>query len=158
MFTIAREAAIPAEIYHLKASGRRNWGRMPAILARIERARAEGLDVAADQYPWTASSNALAASLPAWVQEGGADAMVRRLTDPATRARAKQDFLAGPGNEDWPEGAARVLVTSVLNPALKRLEGRTIAEIARDEGKDPFDACSTSSSPTGATPRASASR
>ena len=140
VFTIAREAAIPAEIYHLKASGKRNWGRMPAILARIERARAEGLDVAADQYPWTASSNALAASLPAWVQEGGADAMVRRLTDPATRVRAKQDFLAGPGNEDWPEGAARVLVTSVLNPALKRLEGKTIAEIARDEGKDPLDA------------------
>jgi dihydroorotase/N-acyl-D-amino-acid deacylase len=140
VFRIAREAAIPTEIFHLKASGRRNWGRMPAILARIEQARAAGLDVAADQYPWTASSNALAASLPAWVQEGGADAMVRRLTDPAARARAKQEFLAAPGNEDWPEGAARVLVTSVLSPALKHYEGKTIAEIARAEGKDPLDA------------------
>jgi dihydroorotase/N-acyl-D-amino-acid deacylase len=66
--------------------------------------------------------------------------MVRRLTDPAARERARRDFLASPANADWPEGAARVLVTSVLNPALKRHEGRTIAEIARDEGKDPLEA------------------
>jgi dihydroorotase/N-acyl-D-amino-acid deacylase len=140
VFRVAREAAIPAEIYHLKTSGKRNWGRMPAVLGRIEAARAEGLDVSADQYPWTASSNALAASLPVWVREGGAPAMVRRLTDPATRGRAREDFLKNPENEDWPEGASRILVTSVLNPDLKRHEGKTIADLAREEGKDPLEA------------------
>jgi N-acyl-D-amino-acid deacylase len=140
VFRIAREAEIPAEIYHLKASGERNWGRMPAILARIEAARAEGLDVTADQYPWTASSNGLDAALPVWVREGGAAAMVGRLTDPQTRARARADFLKLPENEDWPAGASRILITSVLNPALKPDEGKTIADIARDEKKDPLDA------------------
>ena len=105
VFRIAREAQIPAEIYHLKASGRRAWGRMPELLRRIEKARAEGLDVSADQYPWAASSNSLDASLPVWVREGGAERMVARLTDPATRARARADFLALPENADWPAGA-----------------------------------------------------
>jgi N-acyl-D-amino-acid deacylase len=140
VFRIAREAHLPAEIYHLKASGRANWGRMPHILARIEAARAEGLDVSADQYPWTASSNNLDASLPIWVREGGEGPLVSRLSDPPTRRRARADFLASPENVDWPEGAGRVLVTSVLNPELKRYEGKTIAEIAREQGKDPLDA------------------
>jgi dihydroorotase/N-acyl-D-amino-acid deacylase len=139
VFRVAREARLPAEIYHLKTSGKANWGRMPHVLERIEAARAEGLDVSADQYPWTASSNGLAASLPVWVQEGGAGAMVRRLTDPATRARAREDFLKSPGNADWPEGASRILITSVLDPGLKRYEGKTVADIAREEGKDPLD-------------------
>ena len=139
VFRIAREAAIPTEIYHLKTAGKRNFGEMPAVLRRIEAARAEGLDVVADQYPWTASSNALDASLPVWVREGGAEKMVARLRDPAQRARAREDFLKD--NEgNWPEHAAAILVTSVLNPALKKYEGRTIADIARDEGKDPLDA------------------
>jgi N-acyl-D-amino-acid deacylase len=140
VFRIAREAALPAEIYHLKASGERNWGKMPHILARIAQARAEGLDVTADQYPWTASSNGLDAALPVWVREGGAAAMVRRLGDPATRARVRADFLKLPENADWPAGASRILITSVLNPDLKPDEGKTIAEIARDEKKDPLDA------------------
>ena len=140
VFRIAREAQIPAEIYHLKASGRRTWGRMPELLRRIEEARAEGLDVSADQYPWAASSNSLDASLPVWVREGGAERMVARLTDPATRARARADFLAQPENADWPAGAARVLVTSVLNPELKRYEGLTLEQIAKERGADPVDA------------------
>src|SRR5262249_51555930 len=69
VFRIAREAAIPAEIYHLKTAGKPNFGKMPHVLERLERARAEGLDVSADQYPWTASSNGLDASLPVWVRE-----------------------------------------------------------------------------------------
>ncbi len=138
VFRIAREVPIPAQIYHLKTSGKPNWGRMPAVIKRIEAARAEGLDVSADQYPWTASSNNLDESLPIWVREGGADKLVARLRDPATRARARQDFLKD--NPDWPEGAARILITSVLNPALKKDEGKTIADIARLEGKDPLDA------------------
>jgi N-acyl-D-amino-acid deacylase len=140
VFRIAREAGIPAEIYHLKASGRRAWGRMPELLRKIEQARAEGLDVSADQYPWAASSNSLDASLPVWVREGGAERMVARLEDPATRARARADFLGLPENADWPAGAERVLVTSVLNPELKGCEGLTLGQIAKQRGKDPVDA------------------
>jgi len=138
VFRVAREAAIPAEIYHLKTAGERNWGRMPAVLKRLEEARALGLDVSADQYPWTASSNGLVDSLPSWVQEGGRGPLLVRLRDQATRARVRRDFLAE--NPGWPEDASRILITSVLNLDLKKYEGRTIAEIARDEGKDPLDA------------------
>jgi N-acyl-D-amino-acid deacylase len=136
---VAREAEIPAEIYHLKVAERRNWGRMPAVLKRIEQARREGLDVSADQYPWTASSNGLDASLPAWVREGGREKLVARLTDRATRERVRGDFLKE--NPDWADGgAARILVTTVLDPKLKPLEGRTIEAIAKEQGKDPLDA------------------
>jgi N-acyl-D-amino-acid deacylase len=137
VFRIAREAAIPAEIYHLKTSGKENWGRMPAVLKRLEEARAQGLDVSADQYPWTASSNALVDSLPAWLQEGSRERLLARLRDPEVRARVRREFLAD--NPDWPEGASRILLTSVLNLDLKKYEGRTIAEIAQDERKDPLD-------------------
>jgi dihydroorotase/N-acyl-D-amino-acid deacylase len=137
VFRIAREARIPAEIYHLKASARRSWGRMPSILARIEKARAEGLDVIADQYPWTASSNDLSASVPTWAREGGNEKLVARLRDPAARARIHRELAAG---GEWPGLAADILVTSVLNPDLKTNEGKTIEQIAREEGKDPMDA------------------
>lgn len=139
VFRIAREANIPAEIYHIKASGQRSWGRMPSMLKRIEDARASGLDISADQYPWTASSNNLDASLPFWVREGGADQMVARLSDPAQRSRVREDFLKLPENPDWPKGAARILVTSVLNDTLKAYEGQTIEQIAAAEKKDPFE-------------------
>jgi len=138
VFRVAREAAIPAEIYHLKTAGVHNWGRMPAVLKRLEEARAQGLDITADQYPWTASSNGLADSLPFWVREGGREHLLVRLRDRATRARVRRDFLAE--NPGWPEGASRILITSVLNLDFKKYEGRTIAQIARDEGKDPLDA------------------
>jgi N-acyl-D-amino-acid deacylase len=138
VFRIAREANIPAQIYHLKTAGTRNWGRMPAVLARIESARAEGLDVSANQYPWAASSNNLDASLPLWVREGGREKLLARLRDPATRARARADFPKE--NPDWSvEPGSRILITRTLNPALKGYEGRTIAEIAKSENKDPLD-------------------
>lgn len=139
VFRIAREARIPAQIYHLKTAGRRNWGRMPAVLRRIEQARADGLDVSANQYPWAASSNNLDASLPLWVREGGREKLIARLLDPAVRERIRAEF---PGeNPDWSdEPGSRILVTRVLDPALKGLEGKTIAEIARAEKKDPLDA------------------
>jgi dihydroorotase/N-acyl-D-amino-acid deacylase len=138
VFRVAREAAIPTEIYHIKASGKRSWGRMPDLLRRIEEARAEGLDVSADQYPWAASSNSLDASLPVWVREGGSERLVARLTDPATRARARADFLRE--SADWPAEASRILVTSVLIPRIKRYEGMTIDEIAKERDADPLDA------------------
>ncbi len=138
VFRIAREARIPVQIYHLKTAGKRNWGRMPAVLARIEKARAEGLDVSADIYPWAASSNSLDASLPLWVREGGRDKLLARLQDPATRARVRADFPKE--NPDWSdEPGSRILITAVLNPDLKKYEGKTIAEIARAEKKDPLD-------------------
>ncbi len=134
VFRIAREAQLPAEIYHLKTAGAKNWGRMRTVLARIEAARAEGLDVTADQYPWTASSNSLDASLPAWAREGGREKLVARLRDPAQRRRAHDEAQADEfRGED-------VLITSVLNPELKKYEGRTLAEIAKAEGKDEVDA------------------
>jgi len=140
VFRIAREAAIPAEIYHLKVAGRKNWGRMPAVLERIDQARALGLDVAADQYPWTASANNLDASLPAWVREGGREKLVDRLQDPPLRTRVKEDFLKE-DTADWSQGGpARILITSVLNPDLKGYEGKTVEDIGREEGKDPLDA------------------
>jgi N-acyl-D-amino-acid deacylase len=138
VFRIAREARIPTQIYHLKTAGKRNWGRMPAVLARIEKARAEGLDVSADIYPWAASSNSLDASLPLWVREGGREKLLARLGDPATRARVRADFPKE--NPDWnDEPGSRILITTVLNPDLKKYEGKTIAEIARTEKKDPLD-------------------
>jgi dihydroorotase/N-acyl-D-amino-acid deacylase len=138
VFRVAREAQIPAQIYHLKTAGKRNWGRMPAVLRRIEAAREEGLDVSANQYPWAASSNNLDASLPLWVREGGREKLISRLRDPAVRARVRADFPRE--NPDWSDQpGSRILITRALNPALKSYEGRTIAEIARSENKDPLD-------------------
>src|SRR5262245_49208197 len=87
IFRIAREAKLPAQVYHIKTSSKKNWGRMPAVLKRLEQARAEGLDVSADQYPYTAGQNGVDANLPLWVREGGKDKMIERLKDPATRAK-----------------------------------------------------------------------
>ncbi|HSD71679.1 MAG TPA: D-aminoacylase [Thermoanaerobaculia bacterium] len=138
VFSIAREARIPAQIYHLKTAGTRNWGRMPAVLSRIDQARAEGLDVSANQYPWAASSNALSASLPLWAREGGREKLLARLRDPVTRARVRAEFPRD--NPDWGERpGSRILITTVLSPELKKFEGKTIEEIARSEDKDPLD-------------------
>lgn len=138
VFRIAREASVQTEIYHLKVAGRRQWGKMPAVLSRIEAARADGLDVTADVYPWTASSNGLDASLPGWVREGGDEKMVERLKDPATRARARADFLKE--DPEWPDGgAAGILLTQLYEPSLKKYEGKTLAEIGLAERKDPLD-------------------
>jgi N-acyl-D-amino-acid deacylase len=138
VFRIAREAKLPAQIYHLKTAGKKNWGRMPRVLKRIEQAREEGLDVSADMYPYPASSNSLDASLPVWVREGGHERMLARLRDPTTREKAKKSFLDE--NPEWPDGgASRIMIVSVLDPALKKYEGRTLEEIGGAEGKDPLD-------------------
>src|SRR5881296_86436 len=87
LFRIAREAEIPAEVSHLKVSGRNSWGRMRRVLTRIDSARASGLDVTADQYPYVAAATALDASIPTWAESGGWDSLLVRLRDPKTRAR-----------------------------------------------------------------------
>lgn len=144
VFRIAREAAMPVDVWHLKTGNARNHGKMKEVLARFEAARAEGLDVAANQYPWEASSNGLDACLPPWVREGGREKLLERLRDPATRERAKADMAReGDGWENQWLGAsagAGVLVSAVVDPALERYQGKRITEIAAAEGKDPRDA------------------
>jgi N-acyl-D-amino-acid deacylase len=143
VFRIAREAGVPATIHHLKTAYKQNWGRMPAVLQRIDRARADGLDIAADQYPYVAGSNPLDASLPVWVREGGREAMVARLKTPATRAKIKAEILHP--STTWENqylgsgGAAGILVSAVGRAELKRFQGRTLADIATAEKKDPLD-------------------
>jgi len=144
VFRIAREAAIPANIWHLKTAFKRNWGRMPKVLARLEAARAEGLDVAANQYPWTAAQNNLDACLPPWVREGGRETLLARLKDPAVRERARKEM--GEDTDAWSNqwfgagGGSGVMLVAVLNPELKKWEGKTLEEIGSAMGKDPRDA------------------
>ncbi len=143
VFRIAQEAHIRTQIWHLKTAYAANFGRMPEILRKIEAARARGIDVAANQYPWNRASNGLDACLPPWVREGGREPLLKRLSEPETRARAKADM--DKDAQDWENqwkgagGADGVMVAEVLNPKLKSYEGKTIAEIAKAQGKDPRD-------------------
>jgi N-acyl-D-amino-acid deacylase len=144
VFEIARRASIPVEIWHLKAAYRKNWGRMPAVLAKIRAARARGLDVTADVYPYTAASTSLTACLPPWALEGGTEKMLARLKDPSTRARIKADVLKD--SNDWENiylgsgGASGVLIGSVVNRELESLQGKRVSEIAKEQGKDELEA------------------
>ena len=141
-FRIAREADIPAEIWHLKVSGRRNWGRMPHVLARIDSARAAGLDITADQYPYLAGATSLDASVPAWAHSGGNDSLLARLRDPATRARIRSELLAPPQITDRfyraTEGPQGVIVFP-FEDSLHYLQGKRLAEIAAARHKDPIE-------------------
>jgi len=143
-FRIGREADIPVEIWHLKVSGRQNWGKMPSVIAAIENARASGLDVTANQYPYVASGTSLGATIPAKYHEGGSEAFVNRLKDPQVRAAIRQQLSGADGNAEnmWrgTGGPQGILVASVLDPALKSYEGKTIAQIAAEEHKEPLDA------------------
>jgi N-acyl-D-amino-acid deacylase len=145
VFTIAEQANIPAEIWHLKTAYKANHGKMGAVLQRIETARARGLDVTANQYPYNRASNGLDACLPLWVREGGTQEMLERLRDPAQRERIRQE-MADPNVTTWENqwygagGGDGVMVSSVLNRELRRYEGMTLTEIGRDMGKDPRDA------------------
>src|SRR5215470_5745178 len=144
VFRIASEAGIRAQIWHLKTAYRPQFGRMPEVLKKIEAARARGIDVAANMYPYTRGSNGLDANLPPWVREGGREKLLSRLADPANRERVKQDMARQ--TNDWENqylgagGAEGVLVAEVLDPKLKPYEGKTIAAIAAAEKKDPRDA------------------
>ncbi len=128
VFTIAEQARIPAEIFHLKTAYRANWGRMPAVLDRIRAARARGLDVTADQYPYTRAANGLDACLPLWVREGSKAQMLARLKDPALRDRIRQD-MADANATTWENqwygsgGGDGVLLIDVTSPALRQYRG-----------------------------------
>ena len=140
---IGREAHIPVEIWHLKAAGKPQWGRMPQIVAQIEKARASGVDVGADTYAYPAWFNSFSAFIPPWAHDGGDAKMIERLKDPAMRARIRKE-METPSNDwdnEWQEiaGPEAILVSVVQNPQLLPLQGKTIAEIAKLWNKDPFD-------------------
>jgi N-acyl-D-amino-acid deacylase len=141
--TIGREAKIPVEVWHLKVAGRSNWGRMKDVVARIERARAEGLDVTADMYPYVASGNGLDATVPQWAQAGGVDAMIKRFHEPASRARILQEIRDGHGGE-WDGWKGRppedILIVSVLDPSLTKWTGKRLSQVAAEMGKPPEEA------------------
>ena len=142
-FRIGREANIPVEIWHLKAAGKSNWGRMPEIVAKIEAARKSGLDVAANTYAYTAWFNSFSAVIPPWAHDGGDKKLIERLKDPATRARIRKEMEtpSGDWNNEWQEvpGPEAILLCAVHNPKLGPLQGKTIAEIAKLWNKDPID-------------------
>ena len=140
---IAREAEIPAEISHLKLAGRRSQGRMPRVLARIDSARAAGLDVTADQYPYDRAATSLDASIPTWAESGGWDSLLTRLRDPAVRSRIHAEILhPADGTEGFYNeagGGAGILITGVFQDSLRALQGKTIAEIATARHRDPIE-------------------
>ena len=139
VFRIARAADIPAEISHLKVSGRQSWGRMPRVLARIDSARAAGLDVTADQYPYIRAATALDASIPTWAQSGGWDSLLARLRDPATRARLRDEMLNPTRLESFyyeAGGGDGVLITGTFQDSLRYLQGKRVSEIAAARHRD----------------------
>ncbi len=142
-FRIGREAHIPVEIWHLKAAGKHNWGRTREIVERIEKARAEGLDIAADTYAYAAWFNSFSAFIPPWAHDGGDVKLVQRLKDPAMRSRIRGEMLAQGGGWDneWQEipGPEAILISVVSNPKLLPLQGKTIAQVAKAQSKDPID-------------------
>jgi N-acyl-D-amino-acid deacylase len=144
VFEIARRAKIPVEIWHLKTAYKKNWGRMPEVLAKIQKARDSGLDVSADVYPYIAGSTSLTASLPPWVLEGGTEKMLSRMRDMRVRQQLKKEIPTDA--KDWENiylgsgGAEGVLISSVVNRELEPLLGKRLSQIAAEQGKEPLDA------------------
>ncbi len=142
LLTIAREAKLPAEIYHLKAAGKPNWGKLDAAIAKIDAARKQGLRITTDMYTYTAGATGLSATMPPWVQEGGHKAFVERLKDPATRARLATEMSTP--TDKWENmfantGPDGILLVGFKNDALKPLTGKTLAQVAAARGKSPQD-------------------
>ncbi len=141
LITIAREANVPAEIYHLKAAGQTNWPKMDQVIDRVNRARESGLRITADMYTYPAGATGLDAMMPPWVQEGGFKGWKARLEDLSLRPRLLAEMSTPTGA--WENlyllagSAERVLLVGFRNDALKPLTGKTLAEVARMRGKSP---------------------
>ena len=141
LITIAREANVPAEIYHLKAAGQQNWPKMDSVIQRVEDARRNGVRITADMYTYTAGATGLDAMMPPWVQEGGFKKWRERLQDPSIRARVIQEISTP--TDAWENlyllsgSADKVLLVEFRNDKLKPLTGKTLAEVARMRGKSP---------------------
>ena len=140
---IAREAKIPAELYHIKAAGKKNWPKEDELLARIERAQKDGLKITADMYTYTAAGTGLDACLPPWTQDGGYPALFKRLRDPATREKIKAEVQVD--SDKWENlylmagSPEKILLVGFKSEKLKPLTGKTLAEVAKMRGKDPID-------------------
>ena len=141
LIEIARRANLPAEIYHLKLAGADNWGRLDEVVRKIEDARAQGLRITANMYTYTAGATGLDAAMPPWVQEGGREAWIERLRDPATRARVIEEMRTGAA--DWESlyllagSPERVLLVGFDEDSLRHLTGRSLAEVAALYGLSP---------------------
>ena len=140
---IGREAHIPVEIWHLKVAGKGNWGRMPQVIARINAARAAGVDVTADTYAYTAWYNTMSAFIPPWAHDGGDARLIERLKDPAMRARIRQELLtpSSAWDNEWQEipGPEAIMIGVVQNPQLLQFQGKRLADVAKAWNKDPID-------------------
>jgi len=143
-FRIAKEAHIPVEIWHLKVAGKTNWHKMPAIITKINAARAQGVDVTADTYAYPAWFNDFSAFIPPWAHDGGRAKLVERLRDPRTRARIRKEMVtpSATWDNEWLEipGPEAVIISVVQNPKLLPLQGKTLAAVAKQQNKDPMDA------------------
>jgi N-acyl-D-amino-acid deacylase len=142
LFTIAREANVRAEIYHMKAAGRANWDKMDEAIRRVEAARAEGLHITADMYTYPFSGTGLDACLPPWVHEGGHDALTARLRDPAIRERIRQDMNTP--SDAWENmylgnTPDSILLSGFHKEHMKPLSGKTLAQVAAERGTPPED-------------------
>jgi dihydroorotase/N-acyl-D-amino-acid deacylase len=140
---IGREAHIPVEIWHIKVAGKENWGRMPEVVAKINAARAQGVDVTANTYAYTAWFNTMSAFIPQWAHDGGDAKLVERLKDPAMRTRIRKDLMmpSKDWDNEWQEipGPESVLIGVVQNPKLLPIQGKKLAEVAKIWNKDPMD-------------------
>jgi N-acyl-D-amino-acid deacylase len=141
LLRISREAGLPAEIYHLKAGGESNWPKMDQAIARIEKARADGLKITADMYTYTAGATGFDACIPPWARDGGYDALFRRIQEPETRQRMLADMRRpAEGWENLCRAAGspeRLLLVEFKTDALKPLTGKTLAEVVKTRGTDP---------------------
>jgi len=146
---IGREGHLPVEIWHLKAAGKANWGKMPQIVARIDGARASGVDISANTYAYTAWFNTFSAFIPPWAHDGGDAQLVARLKDPAMRARIRKDMTTAgkdSAGEDWDNewqeipGPEAILIAVVQNPELLPLQGKRLSEVAALWHEDAIDA------------------
>jgi N-acyl-D-amino-acid deacylase len=143
MLRIAREAQIPAEVYHIKAAGQKNWGKVDDLLARIEAAQKEGLNIRANMYTYTAAGTGLDACFPPWTQDGGYPALFKRLRDPATREKIKAEVKID--SDKWENlylaagSPDKIILVGFKSEKLKPLTGKTLADVAKMRGKDPID-------------------
>src|SRR5260370_20248615 len=143
LLRIAREAKIPAEVYHIKAVGQKNWPKLDEFLSRIEAARKEGLNIRANMYTYTAAGTGLDACFPPWTEDGGYEALFKRLRDPATREKIKaevkidsdkwENLYIGAGSPD------NILLVGFKSEKLKPLTGKTLAEVAKMHGQHPIE-------------------
>ena len=141
---IAKASGAPAEIYHLKLAGKDNWGKLDKVVSMVDASRAAGVRISANMYTYTAGATGLDAAMPLWVQDGGLEAWIARLREPATRAKVIAEMrLAHP--KDWENlysaaGPQGVLLLAFKNPKLKPLTGKTLAQVAKERGVTPEDA------------------